>query len=185
VEGSPIDPARLDELRRSFRLTLDARGQFSYEGDPLTHPGVVALFRAGLDVSETGEPILAVGEQWAYLRVEDTPLRVRHVALEPAADGLSIALDVTLDDGRRLRVPAATLRDEGERGLYVEVPSQRSGRPLRARFTNAATTELAVALEPIEDDGVPDGAHAGGATTAPAPTANLRLGALTSAVLPG
>jgi hypothetical protein len=181
VEGSPIEPARLDELRRSFRLTLDRRGRFSYEGDPLTHPAVVDLFRAGLDVTAAGEPILAVGEQWAYLQVEDTPLRARHVSLVQAEDGVSIDLEVALDDGRQLRVAATMLRDEGERGLFLEVPSQRSGRLLRARLTNAAISELAAALEPFEDERA--ATHdAEAAMGAPAPAAQLRLGTRVSPV---
>lgn len=133
VEPSSI---ALDALRRGLALRLDARGQFFFEGDPVTHPRVVAVLRAGLDVAETGEPIVRVGEQWAYVTVDDTPLRVTAVVRDDDE-----GMWCSLDDGRRVRLDASTLIESG-RGLSCEVPSQPTGRTMAARWTNAAQMQL-------------------------------------------
>jgi hypothetical protein len=55
----PLDPELLERIRRGFPLRMDALGRFFFEDDEITHPGVVALFRAGIELSEDGELILS------------------------------------------------------------------------------------------------------------------------------
>lgn len=142
-----LDPETLERLRRQVPLRLDRMGQFFFEDDPVSHPGVRALFLRGLDTTPAGEPALRVGEQWCYLKVEDTPLRVVGVR---ADDG---GLRVALDDGRELPLDPRTLWEEPGRGLRCSVPSQPSGRPLAVRFTNPALAELAPLLAVDERTG--------------------------------
>lgn len=133
-----LDSDTLERLRRQVPLRLDRHGQFFFEDDPVTHPGVRALFLRGLDRTQAGEPTLRVGEQWCYLTVEDCMLRVVGVAPDPAGAPL-----LRLDDGRELPLDTSTLWEEPGAGLRCSVPSQVSGRPLSVRFTNPALADLA------------------------------------------
>lgn len=141
-----LDPETLERLRRQLPLRLDRQGQFLFEDDPVSHPGVRALFLRGLDTTPAGEPALRVGEQWVYLKVEDCLLRVLRVA--PGEHG---APTLRLDDGRELALDLRTLWEEPGKGLRCAVPSQQSGRPLSVRFTNTALADLAPWL--VDDDG--------------------------------
>ncbi|TPV95228.1 MAG: DUF1285 domain-containing protein [Myxococcales bacterium FL481] len=131
-----LTPHDLEILRRGLQLRLNARGEFFCEGDAVTHPRVVAWLRRGLDRHEGGGHVIRAGEQWAYIAVDDTPLRVRGV--ESDEDD---TLWCDLDDGRRVRLDVTTLV-ESERGVHCEVPSVPTGRPLRARLSNPAQMQL-------------------------------------------
>lgn len=141
TEISAISPEMLDQLRRGVPLVLARTGRFRFDGADVTHARVESALRAGLDVSEAGEPIVHLGAQWCYLTVEDCPLRVMSVWEDGGA------LQLRLDDGRALPLPLASLWEEPELGLRVRVPSATSGRPLSARFTNAASMELSAWIQ--------------------------------------
>jgi hypothetical protein len=132
-----LPPEVLERMRRGVPLVLTAGGAFLWGDEPISHGGVIAALRAGLDVTEAGEHTVAIGPQWCYLKVEDTPLFV--VAVEQDGGGLSLRLD----DGRDVPLVPTTLWEEPGKGLRCEVPSQRSGRALAARFTNRAQADLA------------------------------------------
>ena len=135
--GAPaLDPEVLDRLRRGFPLRMDARGAFWFEEDPLDHPGVVAYFRRHLDADEAGDPIILVDGKYVYVRCDDTPLRVTRITARDDAPQL------LLDDGRMVPLDPASLVEEAERGMVCKVPAAESGRPLRARFGNAALMDL-------------------------------------------
>lgn len=138
--ASPLDPELLERLRRGIPLRLDRQGGFWHDGEPVSHPRVLELFRRGLDVNERGEPQLHVGEQWCYLTVDDCPLRVLRV--RPEGERAAERLLLFLDDGRVLPLDPSTLWEEPDRGLRCAVPAARSGRPLSARFTNTAQMDL-------------------------------------------
>ncbi len=141
-----IDPDMLDRLRRGVPLVLAPTGRFRFDDQDVTHPRVESALRAGLDVTEDGEMIVYLGDQWCYLTVEDCPLRVT------AVWELSGALHVRLDDGRVMPLPVEALWEEPGAGLRTSVPAARSGRPLGARFTNTASMELSAWIEIAEDD---------------------------------
>ena len=144
-----IDPEMLDRLRRGVPLVLAPTGRFRFDGEDVTHTRVESALRAGLDVTEAGEFIVYLGEQWCYLTVEDCPLRV--TAVWERDD----ALVVRLDDGRELPLPTQTLREQPDAGLWIHVPAARSGRPLPARFTNAASVELSTWIRFEDEDDAP------------------------------
>lgn len=145
VQTSSIDPELLERLRRGIPLRLDRQGGFWHDGEPVTHPRVIELFRRGLDVNESGELQLHVGPQWCYLSVDDCPLRVLRV--RPEGERAAERLLLYLDDARILPLDPATLWEEPEHGLRCAVPSQGSGRPLSARFTNTAQMDLAAFID--------------------------------------
>lgn len=134
-----LAPDTLEKLRRGFPLHMDRQGNFSFEGDPLTHPGVVRLFRAGLDATESGEVTIGVDGKWVYLKLDDLPLRALRID-QPRGDESGPQL--LLDDGRRLALDPATLWEEPGAGLRCTAPSQASGRPLGVRLGNAAAVDL-------------------------------------------
>jgi len=136
MSGTALDPEILDRLRRGIPLRMDRMGGFWLGDEPVTHPRVIAAFRQGLDISESGESTLHVGNQWCYIKIDDCPLRVQSVHHEPTT-GLSLRLD----DGRTLPLDLDSLREQA--GLRAQVPAQRSGRLLGARFTNRAQMDLA------------------------------------------
>jgi hypothetical protein len=135
-----LDPALLERLRRGVPLSLGERGTWAFDGEPVTHPGVARALTDGLDLSDGGEPIVALGAQWCYVTIVDTPLRVL------AVDGDAAGLWLRLDDGRRVALDASTLVEDDGRGLRATVPSRAHGRPLAARFTNRAQADLAPLL---------------------------------------
>jgi hypothetical protein len=131
-----LDPELLERLRRGFPLHMDRRGNFSFEGDPITHPGIVRLFRANLDATEDGEVTLGIEGKWVYLKLDDVPLRALRVVEHEAGPQL------VLDDGRQLPLDPVTLREEPGGGLRCTVPARASGRPLAVRLSNTASLDL-------------------------------------------
>jgi hypothetical protein len=134
-----LDPELLERLRRGFPLHMDRQGNFSFEGDPLTHPGIVRLFRNHLDVSEAGEITIELEGKWVYLQLDDLPLRALRI---DAPKGDERAPQLLLDDGRRLPLDPTTLREEVGEGLRCTVPARASGRPLGVRLGNTAAIDL-------------------------------------------
>jgi len=132
-----MDPALLDRLRRGFPLRMDTAGRFWFEGDPLEHPRVVAYFRAHIDATTGGEPIIRVDGKYVHFTCDDTPLRITHLTLADTT------VQLTLDDDRVVPLDPSDVVDEDTAGILTHVPSQHSGRPLAARFTNRAAVELA------------------------------------------
>jgi hypothetical protein len=115
---------------------MDGLGRLFFEGDEISHPRVLAFLRRCLDVSDSGEVIVRIEQQWAYLRVGDLPLRANRIV---PVDG---APQLVLDDGRSLPLDPSTLWEEPERGLRCTAPSYSSKRPLGVRFTNSAQMDL-------------------------------------------
>jgi hypothetical protein len=156
-----LDPATLERLRRGVPLRLDRTGRFHFESDEVAHPRVQALFLAGLDTSDAGEPTLHVGQQWCYLTVDDCPLRA--TAILRAESG---APQLRLDDGRLVPLDPATLWDDGQ-GLRAAAPSQRSGRPLAVRLSNTATMDLGAWLDDSDPPRIRIGDHVAAIPTTP------------------
>jgi hypothetical protein len=134
-----LDPELLERLRRGFPLHMDRQGNFSFEGDPITHPGIVRLFRANLDATENGEVTLGLEGKWVYLKLDDLPLRA--LRIDAPHEG-ETGPQLMLDDGRRMPLDPATLQEERDAGLRCTVPSQASGRPLAVRLSNTAALDL-------------------------------------------
>lgn len=113
--------------------------------DPVTHPRVVQALRDGLDLSDSGEPIVRLGPQWCYLTIDDCPLRTTAVTHSNGE------LRMRLDDGRTVPLDPRQLWDEPEHGLRTSAPSQATAQPLAVRFTNRAQMDLAPFFEERAD----------------------------------
>ncbi|HVH99329.1 MAG TPA: hypothetical protein VM869_11475, partial [Enhygromyxa sp.] len=94
-----LAPEMLEKLRRGFPLHMDRQGNFFFEGDALTHPSIVRLFRNNLDATENGEVTVGVDGKWVYLKLDDLPLRALRID-KPRGEEVVPAL--LLDDGRRV-----------------------------------------------------------------------------------
>lgn len=112
-------------------------GTWWFGDEQVTHPGVDAALRAGIDVSDTGELIVRIGTHWCYATVADAPLRVIGILGAPPAVPVLV-----LDDTRTVPLDPAGLREDAAAGLCASVPARQSGRPLIARFTNRAMVQL-------------------------------------------
>ena len=144
-----LDPELLEKLRRGFPLHMDRRGNFSFEGDPITHPGVIRLFRNSIDVTPEGEITLGLEGKWVYLKLADLPLRALRVDQPRGEETLPQLL---LDDGRRVPLDPSTVEEEPGEGLRCIVPAQDSGRPLPVRLSNTAAVDLSAYFVMDEDD---------------------------------
>ncbi len=140
-----LDPETLEKLRRGFPLHMDRQGNFSFEGDPVSHAGIVALFRTKLDASESGEVTLGLDGKWVYLEVADLPLRALRV--DAPRGEREHGPQLLLDDGRRVGLEVDTLWEEPDLGLRCTVPAQASGRALAVRLLNAAAMDLSGWME--------------------------------------
>lgn len=148
TSGLPgLDPATLEKLRRGFPLHMDRQGNFRFEGDLISHPGIVRLFRTKLDATEAGEVTVGLEGKWVYLDLDDLPLRALRV---DAPRGEERMPQLILDDGRRLPLDPASLWEEPGAGLRCTVPARESGRPLGVRLSNTAAVDLSAWLG--EDD---------------------------------
>jgi hypothetical protein len=128
------DPELIERLRRSG-IRIDREGQFIHEGEPVRHQGLrQALFR-WLDRLDDGRYILRLDERrFAYIDVDDTPLVVRALRLDP--DG---AVALQLSDGAEERLDPTTLTIDNEGVLRCWV---RGGR-IEARLATSAAAVLA------------------------------------------
>ena len=137
----PVDPAleaKLEEYRRKSGLRLDREGVFWHDGRPLEHARIIEALHTGIDRHpQSGEYIVRIGREWAYLEVEDAPLVVRGLETK---DGTRM---LRLSDGTTLPLDPKTLTlGEGD-VLYA---SARGGT-MPARFSRPAFQSLAADFE--------------------------------------
>lgn len=118
----------------SLRIRDD--GVWTFDGEPVVHESVLALFKRSLRPAEAGGFELAVHGQIWPVDVEDTPVFVRHV--RESGPGAYLLL---LDDGSEEPLDPKTLRTDA-RGMRVRV---RTGR-FPARLTRNAYLDLAAFL---------------------------------------
>lgn len=135
--SGPIDAETLERMRRGVPLRLSAGGAWWFGDEPVTHAGLARTLLQGIDVSDGGEPIVRLGQQFCYVTIDDTPLRVVAVHADAAS-----TVWLHLDDERQVALDPTTLVEDREHGLRCTVPSMGLGRPLTARFGNRAQSEL-------------------------------------------
>ena len=128
----------LEAIRRQSGLRLDREARFWLHDEPITHARTLSALHAGMALHErTGEPIVRVGREWAYVEVEDTPAFV--VGLE----GPPNAFVMRLADGEREPLVPRALVLRGEAALYTRVRDNT----LPARFLRAAWQVLSEHIE--------------------------------------
>ena len=126
------------------RLRIDRDGGWLHEGEEVSHEGVLASLREGLQV-DAGGHFLQIGPVRVPVEVEDAPFAV--VRFEP--DGNCFAL--WLNDGSREALDPASLRLREGDVPYCRV---KAGR-FEARFSRAAAWQLLQHVEALPEGGPP------------------------------
>jgi hypothetical protein len=126
------------------RLRIDRDGGWFHEGEEVTHEGILANLRQGLQVDSAGH-YLQIGPARVPVEVEDAPF----VVVRFEADGEGWAL--WLSDGSREALDPATLTLRRGEVPYCRV---KDGR-FEARFSRAATWQLLQCVETEPGDGPP------------------------------
>ncbi len=135
------DPIEI--LRRSSGLSLDAEGMLLHDGEPIQHPGLRQLFQSGLDVLPSGEAIVRIGEQWAYVATLDTPFVIQRLRVH--GDQATLRLNT----GAHVTVPLAGLRLQLHGDHQLAVIGQPNGHV--ARLSRRAWHAVALHLDLGED----------------------------------
>jgi len=126
------------------RLRIDRDGEWLHEGEEVSHEGILASLRQGLQVDAAGH-FLVIGPVRVPVEVEDAPFAV--VRFEAEGDGFALRLS---DGSREALDPASLSLREG--GVpYCRV---KSGH-FEARFSRAAAWQLLQHVEAHPDNGPP------------------------------
>jgi uncharacterized protein len=130
-------PEKRWHTREDSGLVLDRHLQWLHDGEPILHPRIVELFNQSLVPTEDGRFQLRVGEDWAYVTVEDAAYRVNGV------DAGESAVYLRLSDrtGEALDVSTLVLGPDGVLSARV-----KAGRA-RARFSREAQVAFGQLLE--------------------------------------
>jgi hypothetical protein len=130
-----MDPAAMLQGRtRETKIRRDALGRW-FDGDvPITHALLTRAFDAWIARAEDGRYCLENDINWAYVTIEGAPVFVRSIAIDEAAQRVTLHLS----DGREEPLDGATLRESTRGALHCQV----RGGTLAARFDPHAALQL-------------------------------------------
>lgn len=117
-------------------------GRWYTDDEPIDNARIAKLFSRCLRQTEDGRWMIAMGDERAFVEIEDTPYVVTAVAGDPA-----IGFCIRLNDDSEEALDPATLAIGAGNVPYAQV---KNGR-YRARFLRPAYYQLAPAIE--ERDG--------------------------------
>jgi uncharacterized protein len=126
------------------QLRIDRDGGWLHEGEEVSHEGILASLRQGLQVDVAGH-FLQIGPVRVPVEVEDAPFAI--VRFEADGDGFA----VWLNDGSREALNPASLRLREGDVPYCRV---KDGR-FAARFSRGAAWQLLQHVEAQLEDGPP------------------------------
>ena len=100
--AGPPDPKALELLREQSGLSVNREGTMLHHGQPIPHQRTREVLQRGLTVRPDGRVVVYVGEQWAYVDVEDTAFVARNIRAQEAntETGAEPKIDLILTDGR-------------------------------------------------------------------------------------
>ena len=125
-----IDGPDLEFLRRNSGIRLDGEGRWVHEGDVIRNQRLCQLFDESFRVDEAGEVRLELGDEWCFVKAEETAYFVRR-ARDDGDGGVILALN----DGSDEPLDPATLMSLGDGALYCRVKGGRyPARLLRAAY---------------------------------------------------
>ena len=124
---------------------MSVDGVFLHHGSPVENEKVQELFSRGVSIREDGRVILAVGPQWCYVAVEDTPYII--LGVSAATEGVPT---LRLNTGARERLDPSSLWISRTRNPL----RQGEWRILPARFSRTAFHQLITDFyEVVEEQG--------------------------------
>jgi uncharacterized protein len=118
------------------RLRIDRDGDWFHEGEEVSHEGILASLRQGLQVDSAGH-FLQIGSVRVPVEVEDAPFVV--VRFETEGEGWALWLS---DGSREVLDPASLVLRQGD----VPYCRVKDGR-FEARFSRAAAWQLLQRLD--------------------------------------
>ena len=126
------------------RLRIDRDGGWLHEGEEVSHEGILASLREGLQVDADGH-FIQIGQVRIPVEVEDAPFAV--VRFEADGDGFALCLN---DESREALDPGSLRLRAGD------VPYCRvKGGRFEARFIRAAAWQLLQRVEAQPEGGAP------------------------------
>ena len=125
-------------LRRGSGLGINRDGAWHIRGEKITHERTLDTLNRGFELREDGEVIVRVGNQWAYVEIEETPLVVHNIVPRPANQPGPDSIELALSTKRREELKPETLLLVGEKDLYCTVLNGRT----QARFLRPAYHNL-------------------------------------------
>jgi hypothetical protein len=129
-------PPKRWHTREDSGLVLDRDLRWLHDGEPVVHPRIVELFNESLVPTDDGRFQLRVGNDWAYVTVEDAAYRVTGV------DAGDFQVFLRLSDRTGEALDAATLGLGPDGVLTVRVKAGRA----KARFSREAQVALGALL---------------------------------------
>jgi|GEM_PF-1074277 len=129
AEGG-MSPERLEQLRRSVDLKVDAEGRWWHEGEPFTHPRLISYFNRQLGW-RGGEATLNIGGRWCYVACDVTPFLILKLELDE-----DLGLFACLNTEERLPLKGLELQGEV---LFAQLKEDRLARLSRHAQAQCAT----------------------------------------------
>jgi uncharacterized protein len=129
-------PPKRWHTREDSGLVLDRDLRWFHDGELVGHPRIVELFNESLVPTDDGRFQLRVGNDWAYVTVEDAAYRVTGV------DAGDIQVFLRLSDRTGEALEAATLGLGPDGVLSARVKAGRA----KARFSREAQVALGALL---------------------------------------
>ena len=118
--------------REDSGLVLDRDLNWLHDGERITHPRIIEAFNAGLVPTDDGRFQLRIGDDWAYVTVEDAAYRVTGIDVDAAR------VYLRLSDRTGEPLDPSTLRLGEDGVLAARVKGGRAG----ARFSRDAQFAL-------------------------------------------
>ena len=123
--------------REDSGLLLERELRWFHDGEPVLHPRIVELFNESLVPTDDGRFQLKVGQDWAYVTVQDAAYSVTGL------DTTETRLFLRLSDRTGEPLDASTLALESDGVLSVRVKGGRA----KARLSRQAQVALGALLE--------------------------------------
>jgi uncharacterized protein len=130
-------PQKRWHTREDSGLVLDRELRWFHDGELVLHPKIVELFNESLVPTEDGRFQLRIGQDWAYVTVEDAAYRVTGLD----TDETHVFLRLSDKTGEALEPGTLALGEDGV--LTAQVKHGRA----RARFSRQAQVALGALLE--------------------------------------
>ncbi len=127
--------------REDSGLVLDRQLRWLHDGEFIAHPKIVELFNESLVPTDDGRFQLRIGQDWAYVTVEDAAYKVTGI------DATQTQVFLRLSDKTGEALDVSTLGLESDGVLIARVKAGRA----KARFSRQAQAALGALLQESAD----------------------------------